>query len=624
MSLLDIFRRRQREPAVEETKLSVRPQFKNLSPDGLQVVNYPSSWSSLTRANLIGSYAHIYASQYNVKTAIDVIAREAATLHMHVFEKISRAGELPDAIIHLDDHPVHTLMARPAPGMSQYRFWYSLFSDIAIYDIAYWIKVRQRGVPAAIVRVPPGLLFPIREPITQRVLGFRDNRGREIPLHELVVFWGYDPSLAEGAISPMEGLRRLILEEFAASADREGRWLNSARKDGIIERDVNAKDMSDTGKESFLIDVEDSLSGAAGSGRPLVLEPGMHWQDYQWSPKEMEYIEARKLSRTEVAAYFHIPAALMAASANGAEPNSETTDLFYQSTLPPWLYRVEREIEAQLVPDFELTVSRQRAVFVQFNLDEKLRGSFEKRIGILATAAGGPIITVNEARAREGLPPLDGGDLIFVPLNSIRAGGPQGSPGAPTDTPASGPLTIAGETPGGGTVGQASLADVRAGNAVVLGPIEAKAALSPETTSVEEILSGFEDRTRARNFEEERSIIKVRHEERLRNIVEKTFDRQKRAGAFKIERWNRELSTDLYSELLSTASDLAGEKWDPSYASEFSEVVDKRAAAINEETEARLEEVDVFDSERAIDAARDMAGWVADWVNTQFFVSAPA
>jgi len=623
LSLLDIFRRRKPDTVAERLKIS-RPQFKTLSPDGLQIVNYPSSWSSLTRANLMGSYAHIYASQYNVHTAIDVIAREAATLHMHVFEKIPRPGELPDGIVHLDDHPVHTLMARPAPGMSQFRFWYSLFSDIAIYDIAYWVKVRQRGLPAALVRVPPALLFPIREPITQRVLGFRDNQGREIALRDLVVFWGYDPSLNQGAISPMESLRRLILEDAYASADREGRWTNSARKDGIIERDVNAKDMTDAGKESFLIDVEDSLAGPTGSGRPMVLEPGMHWNDVQWSPREMEYMDARRLGRTEVAAYFHIPPSLMAAAANGAEPNAESTKLFYQSTLPPWLYRVEREIEAQLIPDFELTVPRQRAVYVEFNLDEKLRGSFEERIGILATAAGGPIITVNEARAREGLPPIDGGDLIFVPLNSIRAGGPQGSPGAPVDTPAAGPGTIAGETPGGGTVGQASLADVRAGNAVVLGAKEVAAVLSPEATSVEEVLSGFEAHNEAREHEAKQRVILARHEERIRGVIAKTFDRQMRAGTFKIDRWNRELGDDLFGALLQAAEALADEKWDIALAPAIREVANTKAALINEYTDSHHNEEGVFNGERPIEAARDLTGWVADWVNTLFFTAAPA
>ena len=627
MSVLDVFRRRRQEtPTAQTTEVVVsRPQMKNLSPDGLQVVNYPSSWSSITRMGLMGSYAHIYASQYNVNTAIDVIAREAATLHMHVYEKVDRPG-FPDTIVHLDDHPVHTLTTKPAPGMSEYRFWYALFSDLAIYDIAYWRKVRRRGLPAALLRIPPGLLYPIREPITMRVTGFRDSQGNEIGLSELVVFWGYDPSLNQGALSPMEGLRRLIIEESAAGADREGRWLNSARKDGIIERDVNSKDMSDGAKESYLIDIEDSLAGPAGSGRPLVLEPGHHWNDVQWSPREMEYIEARKLSRTEVAAYFHIPPAMMAAAADGSEPDKATTEFFYQSTLPPWLTRVEREIEAQLVSDFELTVQRQRAVYVEFNLDEKLRGSFEERVGILATAAGGPIITVNEARAREGLPAIEGGDLIFVPLNSIRAGGPQASPQNPTDTPANSPNTISGETPGGGVVGQASLADVEAGRAVVLGQKQADAALSPSATSVEDVMKGFEERNEARKHEVEQRVILAKYEERIRSVIERTFDRQKRAGgAFKIDRWNRELGSDLQGVLYQAAEALAKDKWDVSAATNFKGFAEERAALINEETQRLLDEkAEAFDSERTVEAARDMADWIEEWVESRFYVPVTA
>jgi hypothetical protein len=143
-------------------------------------------------------------------------------------------------------------------------------------------------------------------------------------------------------------------------------------------------------------------------------------------------------------------------------------------------------------------------------------------------------------------------------------------------------------------------------------------------TSVEEVLNGFEARNEAREQEAKQREIRARHEERIRSTVEKTFDRQRRAGTFKVDRWNRELSNDLFGALLQTAEALAGQKWDIAYAPAIREVVDAKAAAMNEYTDSRRDEEGVFSGERAVEAARDLTGWVADWVNTQFFVATPA
>jgi len=350
----------------------------------------------------------------------------------------------------------------------------------------------------------------------------------------------------------------------------------------------------------------------------------MSWRDVQWSPREMEYIEARKLSRTEVAAHFHIPAAMIAAGSMGQEPDRETLNFFYTSTLSPWLERVEHEIDAQLVAEFELTPERRRSVFVAFNLDEKLRGSFEERIGILATAAGGPIITVNEARRRENLPDIPGGDLIFVPMNSFRGGGPQASPQNPVETPADGPEP-AGTTPGGGTVQQASWEDVRAGRAVVLGAEQAALALSDGVESAEELLIAADSRSKRRlAVQKQLSYLReqrAKYEARGRQVFLKTFERQKNAvaggKAMKRERWDRELSDDLYSFLYPAISTV-GEEIAKQIGAEFdsartSNYVRSKADGVSENVNDKTEENEDFSEARAEKLGLSLTTWLLGW-----------
>jgi hypothetical protein len=83
---------------------------------------------------------------------------------------------------------------------------------------------------------------------------------------------------------------------------------------------------------------------------------------------------------------------------------------------------IQQELELQLLPDFE-DIS---GVYVEFNVHEKLRGSFEEQAIQLQTSVGGPWMTRNEARARMNLPQVPDGDELITPLN-VTTGG-QASP----------------------------------------------------------------------------------------------------------------------------------------------------------------------------------------------------
>ena len=578
---------------------------------GLRVTHFPADYQRLLHFYGVGgTHAAVYGSQPNIRTAVQTVSREAASLNIKTYMKDPRPGNKPGSRKEVADEAVAQLLDEPTPGKSVYGFWFETFADIEVYDIAYWRKIRVNGIPKALVRVPPSAIFPVYD-IEHEAVVFQTQFGVQVPRSELVVFWGYDPAYVHGSISPMESIRRLLAEEIAADADREGRWRNSARKDGVIERHVDGDDMSDTAKEAFLLDVEDSLAGPGGSGRPLMLEKGMTWNDVQWSPRDMEYINARKLSRTEVAAHFHIPPAMVAAAANNAEADEDTLRYFYKHSLPPRLTRVEDEIEAQLLPDFYPVPKTRRQFYVEFNMDDKLRAAFEDRAKIMATTVGGPVVTVNEARARLNLPatndPLD--DKLYAPTNSIRGGGTQASPQNPTQTPATpaGNLEPAGTTPGGGSQ---------------------RASYDPEKW-----LKAADEAAERKALESEQAVFlieqRAKYEERARIIFERTFQRQKQSlnGQRNVssDRWNRELADDLFG-VMYQAAQTVGEKLAEIVEGEFdaprtANLLKRKALTIakatNDESQSRLDNEtdpdDVFNPSRASTDGTRLATWVTGW-----------
>jgi len=103
----------------------------------------------------------------------------------------------------------------------------------------------------------------------------------------------------------------------------------------------------------------------------------------------------------------------------------------YQDTLPPWYELIQSEIELQLLPDFDKALDPD--IYVEFNVEAKLRGSFEEQAALLTTAIGRPWMEVAEGRTRMNLPDRDDptDHELAIPTNNVSLGPP-----AETDTTA--------------------------------------------------------------------------------------------------------------------------------------------------------------------------------------------
>jgi phage portal protein BeeE len=224
-------------------------------------------------------------------------------------------------------------------------------------------------------------------------------------------------------LSPLETLRRILAEEHAAGDYREHFWQNAARMHGVIERPSTAPEWSAAARARFKAEFEALYAGGKNSGKTAILEEDMTWKQVEFNAQESEYLAGRKLTREECARAYHIPLPMVGILDHATFSNiKEQHKNLYQDALGPWLRMIEEDIGLQLLPEFEDT----DGVYCEFNIKEKLAGSFEEQTTALQSAVGRPWMTANEARARQNLPSLEGGDTLVTPLNVLIGG--QASP----------------------------------------------------------------------------------------------------------------------------------------------------------------------------------------------------
>ena len=175
---------------------------------------------------------------------------------------------------------------------------------------------------------------------------------------------------------------------------------------------------------------------AGNTSRLYVLEANMKYQQLSLSPEDQQLLETRRFSVEQLCRWFDVPPVLVHHSnvttwGSGVE---QIIDGFHKFTIRPMLVSIEQAVRKRV-----LTPAQRASMSVEFNLDALLRGNAKDRAEIYAKHVQNGLMTRNEARQLENLPPDPGrganmltAQTNLAPLDDLRA------PAAPAAAPAPG------------------------------------------------------------------------------------------------------------------------------------------------------------------------------------------
>lgn len=146
----------------------------------------------------------------------------------------------------------------------------------------------------------------------------------------------------------------------------------------------------------------------------LVLEAGAKFEPLSLSPADLQLLDTRKFAVEDIARWFGVSSVMINDTAKTTTWGTGITELiegFYKFRLRPMLEGLEQAIERRV-----LTPGQREKYTVEFSLDAILRGSFRDRLEAASTAVNNGLMTRNEYRQLENLPPKDGGDILTVQL----------------------------------------------------------------------------------------------------------------------------------------------------------------------------------------------------------------
>jgi len=146
-----------------------------------------------------------------------------------------------------------------------------------------------------------------------------------------------------------------------------------------------------------------------------VLEGGTQWVPTQIPPDDMQMLQSRQFQLAEIARIFRVPSFMI----NDAEKSTtwgsgiEQQNIgFLQYTIRPYLTRWESTVSDSL-----LSRTDRRKYFIEHKVDGLLRADSAGRAAQYSTYAQNGIMSRNEIRKLENLPPVEGGDELTVQVN---------------------------------------------------------------------------------------------------------------------------------------------------------------------------------------------------------------
>jgi len=221
--------------------------------------------------------------------------------------------------------------------------------------------------------------------------------GRRVSRLDLVhIPWITIPGRTLG-LSPLEYFARTVTSGLDAQQYGADWFKNGGVPPGTFKN--TAKVVSADAADK----ISDRLVSAIRRRRPLV-----HGSDWEFTPitippEQAQFIETQKLTANQIAAIYGInPVEIGGEPANGLTySNEEHRQTQRLANLRPYLTRFE-EAFASWLPN---------AQYVRFNGDAIVRADIKTRHEVYQIQNAIGLLTVNEQRALEDLPPIPGGDV---------------------------------------------------------------------------------------------------------------------------------------------------------------------------------------------------------------------
>ena len=367
--------------------------------------------------------ANTSMNQGAVYACVRLLSGPPATLPLHIKRRID-ARTREDA----SDSDLWLLLNRaPNDWMKPHQFKRMLMAHVLLRGNACCLKVMSRGRIIALLPLDPERTeIKQNDDLSLRFEYTRKNGGKSI-FTQKEIFHLYGLTLnGYSGVTPITYARETIGLAMAQEDHGAKTFKNGARVSGTMEHPGK---LSPEAFARLKASIDEFRSGGAQEGKDILLEEGMKYSRVSMTSQDAQWIDSRKLSRSDIAMFFGVPPSMIGDN-SGSDSNwgtglEQKANGFVTFTLEDYLTMWEEGITIDLNSDPTLYARFTRAALV--------KGDIKTRWDSYVKGLQWGVWSPNEVRALEDQNPREGGDIFYPPPNTAGGDKPTDEPKEPGD-----------------------------------------------------------------------------------------------------------------------------------------------------------------------------------------------
>ena len=301
----------------------------------------------------------------------------------------------------------------PYPGMTWGNWLWMLMHSLAVTGNAFFYIASRDAAGRATALLPVNPVYITVELPNADIAEWPDPiyriLGNRIPSGDILHIKRFPEAGRMVGLSTIEYAASTIGLSLAAERYGLRYFKDSASPSGILSTDADL----DAAQEKRAM--KSWIQSHQGRRLPAVMSGGLKWQSISITPEESQFLETRRFQRSEIAMWFGVPPHMIGDTDKSTSWGSgidAQKNGFVTFTLEPWVNCIEEAL-GMLLP---------RGLQAKFDLEAILRGDPVAQWTGLQIGVQNGIISINEARARVNLPPIEGGDTHLQPMNFVPLG----------------------------------------------------------------------------------------------------------------------------------------------------------------------------------------------------------
>lgn len=202
---------------------------------------------------------------------------------------------------------------------------------------------------------------------------------------------------------------RETLRDYMSAAKQGQETQNNLYHNGMISSGVlnYVGDLSDEKKAVLL----EQIKKIGTKNKIIPLPKDWELKTLNLSLADAQYLETRRFTSQQIAAAFGVPPNFLNDYSKGSYANATAQSLaFLTDTLMYICKQYEDELSFKLLTDADIRAGLR----IDIDTEAVLQSTPDVLSTILTKYVAGSVYTVNEARNKAGLPPVDGGDKLMV------------------------------------------------------------------------------------------------------------------------------------------------------------------------------------------------------------------